>query len=158
MAVTGRAHLGRIGVKNRLVMGLVIFGEDLVKLRIGLVAVHLAGFLGHLDAAVRHERTLQGLVGLEAHDLLEILQGLVNIPRAVARKARNDLRLLIENAALCALLLLELLEPSPELVRRFGRPFEEALVPVIRCVVVLNEIADVALFLPDPSLEAIPRS
>ena len=47
-----------------------VVGKDLVQLLAGLVAVGGAGLLRHLDAAVGHESTLEGLVGLQAHDLL----------------------------------------------------------------------------------------
>ena len=67
--VAGGTHLGGVAVEHRLVVGLVVFGKDLVEFCAGLVAVLLAGFLGHLDTAEGHEGALEGLVGLKAYDL-----------------------------------------------------------------------------------------
>ena len=67
----------------------------------------------HLDPAVRHERTLQRLVCLEAHNLLQILHLFIDVSRAVCRQAGYNLCLHIENAAFGALFLLELLQLSP---------------------------------------------
>ena len=64
VGVAGLLHLGGIGIKNRLVVGLVVVGEDLVQLGTGRVAIGGAGLLRHLNAAIGHEGTLQGLVGL----------------------------------------------------------------------------------------------
>ena len=156
MAVAGFPHLGGVGVKDSLVVGAGVLSEDLVELCAGLIAVGGAGFLGHLDAAVGHESPLQGLVGLDAHDLLQILQVLINVAGAVRGQAADHVGLHVQNAALGALFLLQLLQGVPELVGGVGRTCQEALVPVVRSVVLLDEVTDVDFFFPNAALKAFP--
>ena len=62
----------------------------------------------------------------------------------------------IQNAALCALFLLELLNLAPQLVGGVSRACEEGLVAVVRCVVVLDEVTCVYFFLPDLAFKTFP--
>ena len=73
VGMAGRLHLRGVGIKHSLIVGAGVVGKDLVQLGAGLVAVGGAGLLCHLDAAVGHEGALEGLVGLQTHDLLQIL-------------------------------------------------------------------------------------
>ena len=82
MRMAGSAHLRRIGIKDSLVMSLVILIENLVELRVDLVTVGLCRFLRHLDAAVWHECPLQRLVCLKTDNLLQIFHGLIDVARA----------------------------------------------------------------------------
>ena len=103
----------------------MIVGKDLVKLCRGLIAVHLAGLLSHLDTAEGHECSLQGLICLKTDNLLEILHGIIHVSCAVSEDIGNNLCLHIENAALCSLFLLQFLELAPELICCFCRTCEE---------------------------------
>ena len=107
VGVAGFLHLGGIGIKNRLVVGLVVVGEDFVQLGAGRVAIGGAGLLRHLYAAIGHEGTLQGLVGLQTHNLFQVLVGLADIAGAIGQRAGDHLRLHIQHAALGPLLELE---------------------------------------------------
>ncbi len=156
VAVASGAHLRRIGVEDGLVVGLVVLVEDLVVLIVHMEAIGLGRLLGHLDAAVGHEGTLEGLVGLKAHNALELGVVGVDVARAVGGQARDDLGLAVENAAVGALGGLELLHTAPKLVGRLGRTGEEALVAVVGGVVVLDEVANIDVVLPVASLEAVP--
>ena len=156
VAVAGPLHLGGVGVKDGLVVGAGVFGKDLVQLGAGLVAVGGAGLLGHLDAAVGHKGPLEGLVGLQADDLLKVLQIFVDVAGAVGGQAADHLGLHIEDAAFGALFLLQLLQSVPELVGGLGGACQEALVPLVGGVVFLDEVADVDFFLPDAALKAFP--
>ena len=156
VAVAGSAHLGGVGVKDGLVVGLAVLVEDLVILGVDLVAVALGRLLGHLDAAVGHEGALQGLVGLETNDLLEILELGVNVAGAIRGEARDNLGLAVKHAAVGALLLLELLDLAPELVGGLGGAGEERLVAVVLGVVALDEVADVHVVRPVTRREALP--
>ena len=127
-----------------------------MQLRRGLVAVGGAGLLCHLDAAVGHECTLQGLVGLQADDLLQIFQALVDVAGAVCGQAADDVGLHIQHAALGALGLLQLLQCAPQLIGRFSGVGEEAFIAVIGRVVLLDEVADVDFLFPDAALKAFP--
>jgi len=156
VGVAGGLHLGCVGVEHGLVVGAGVVGKDLVQLLAGLVAVGGAGLLGHLDAAVGHESTLEGLVGLQAHDLLQILQVFVNVAGAVGGQAADDLRLHVQHAALGALGLLQLLQGTPQLVGRLGGAGQKALVAVIRGVILLDEVAHIDFLFPDAALKAFP--
>ena len=154
--MAGRAHLGSVGVKDGLVVGLAILVEDLVILGVDLVAVALGRLLSHLDAAVGHECALEGLVGLEANDLLEVLELGVDVAGAVRGEAGDDLGLAVKHAAVGALLLLELLNLTPELVGGLGWTGEERLVAVVLGVVALDEVANVHVVRPVTRREAMP--
>ena len=156
MGVAGGLHLGCVGVEHGLVVGAGVVGKDLVQLLAGLVAVGGAGLLGHLDAAVGHESTLQGLVGLQADDLLQILQVFVNVAGAVGGQAADDLRLHVQHAALGALGFLQLLQGTPQLVGRLGGAGQKALVAVVGSVILLDEVAHIDFLFPDAALKAFP--
>ncbi len=156
VAVAGLAHLGRVGVKHRLVVGAGVLGKDLVQFGAGLVAVGGAGLLRHLDAAVGHERALERFVGLQADDLLQVFERGVDVTGAVGRQAGDDLGLHIQHAALGALFFLQGLQRAPQLVGRVGRPGEETLVAGIGFIVFLDEVAGVDFLFPDAALKAFP--
>ena len=113
-------------------MGGHILGEDLLQLGIHLIAVGLGSLNGHLNAAVGHEGTLQGLVGLDADDLA------------------------VQNAALGALFLLQLLQSAPQLVGGLRGVSQEGLVTVIGLIVLLNEVTDIDFVFPDTAFKAVP--
>ena len=64
----------------------MIFRKDLVQFFAWRIAIGRAGLLRHLDAAIRHECTLQRLIGLKADDLLQILPLFFDIARSVSRQ------------------------------------------------------------------------
>ena len=74
VAVACAANLRRVGVEDRLVVRLVVLREDFVQALARLVAVVPARLLRHLDAAVGHEGTLQGLVRLQTDDSFQIFE------------------------------------------------------------------------------------
>ena len=156
MAGAGRAHFGRVGLEHCIGVGQVIFGEDLHQHGIGLIPGLTAAFDGHLDAAVGHEGPLEGLVGLQAHDLLQVLEVLADISGAVAGDGGHNMCIHVQHAALGAFFLLQLLKGCPKLVRRFGGAGEETFIAVVGGVVGLDEVADVYFFLPQGAEEAVP--
>ena len=84
VAVTRALHLGGVGVKYSLIVGFMVIGKDFYQVLIDCVAVGGSRLNRHLDAAVGHERALEGLVGLKSDDLFQILHALVDITGAVA--------------------------------------------------------------------------
>ena len=156
VGVAGLLHLGGIGIKDRLVVGLVVVGEDLVQLGAGRVAIGGAGLLRHLNAAIGHEGTLQGLVGLQTHNLLQVLVGLADIAGAIGQRAGDHLRLHIQHAALGPLLELERLQIRPQGIGGIGGACQEALVPVVGEIVILDEFPDVDLIAPLGAMESVP--
>ena len=147
------AHLGRVGVVDALVVRLVVLRKDAVQLGVRRVAVGRQRLLGHLDAAVGHEGALERLVGLEAHDLFEIL---VEVARLVRGDGRDDVGIHVEDAALGALFLLEGLELGPEGRRGLGRVCQKRLVAVIGRVVEPDEFGRVDFLLPVAARETFP--
>src|SRR5699024_2295436 len=91
-------------------------------------------------AAEGHDGALEGLVGLQAYDLLEVL---VDIAGGMGRDVGDDLGVKIEDAAGGALLLHQVQDLLPELFGALGGAGQEAAVPVVGGVVFLNEFADV---------------
>ena len=156
VAVAGLLHLGGVGIEHGLIMGAGVLGENLMQLLAGLVAVGGAGLLRHLDAAVGHEGALQGLIGLQADDLLEVLQLGVDVAGAVGGQAGDDLGLHVQHAALGTLGLLQLLQRAPQLVGSVGRTGEETLIAVIRGVVLLDEVTSVDFLFPNAAFKAFP--
>ena len=80
MRAAGKAHFGGVYVIHAVVVRLAVFCEYILHPGIYLVAVHIERLLGHLYTAEGLQRTLEGLVGLQADYLFEIL---IYIARAV---------------------------------------------------------------------------
>ena len=156
MAVACLFHLGGVGIKHSLVVGTGVFGKDLVQLFTGLIAVGRAGLLCHLDAAVRHERTLEGFIGLQADDFFQVLQLGVDVAGAVGGQAGDNLGLHVQHAALGALFFLKLLQGTPQLVGSVGGASQEAFVTVVGGVVLLDEVAGVDFLFPDTAFKTFP--
>ena len=156
VGLAGRAHFRRVRHEDRVGVRQVIFGEDLVQFGSGGVTVLGAGLFRHADAAERHESALQRLVRLKTHDLLQILQVFVDVAGLMGSQGRNNLGVHIQDAALGAFFLLQLLQSAPQLVGRFGRADQEGFVTVVRLIVLLDKVTNVDFFLPDGTLEAIP--
>ncbi len=156
VGVAGCFHLRGVGIEHSLIVGAGVVGKDLVQLRRGLVAVGGAGLLCHLDAAIGHKGALEGLVGLQADDLLQILQTFVNVTGAVSGQAADHIGLHVQHAALGALGLLQLLQGTPQLVGRFGGAGQERLVAVVRGVILLDKVTHVDFFFPDTAFKAFP--
>ena len=68
----------------------------------------------------------------------------------------NNVGIHIQNTALGALFLLQLLQDPPKLVGCFGGACQEGLVAFIGLVVLLDEIAYIDFFLPQSALKTIP--
>ena len=153
------ANFRSVAVEHSLVVslvGLVVVGKDLVEVCARLVAVLLAGFFGHLDAAERHEGALQRLVGLQTHDLFQVLEAFADVARLMARDRRNDIGVHIEHAALLAFFSLQFLQLAPQLFCCVGRACKEGLVSFVGGVVTLNKVADVDFALPKSTFKAFP--
>ena len=156
LIMTGFLHLRCVYIEYRLVVRLMIFGKNLMKLFRRLIPVSCAGLLRHLDTAIGHERAFQRLVRLKSYDLFQLLLFFYNICRRVGCNTGYYLCLHIEDAALGALLLLKLLQLAPELFGGICRPLQKRLIALIGCIVVLNEVSYIHVFFPVSSTEAIP--
>ena len=150
---TSGANLGRIGIEDTLIVGLVIIRKDLVELGIGRIAVGLAGLFGHVDTAERHESALERLIGLETDDDLKVL---VEVTRIVGGDGGDDIRIHIQDATLCAFLLLESLQLCPKDMRTFFGVCEEGGVAVVLRVVFADEVGNIDLMLPIAGDKGVP--
>ena len=120
---------------------------------VGRVSVHLECFLSHLDTTIRHKCSLKWLVCLKTYDLLKILCLWINVTRTICCNAGYNICVLLQYTTVVSLCLLKSLKLIPELVRSICWSCKEALVSIIRCVVVLDEVSYVALFLPESTCE-----
>ena len=156
MIVTDQLHFVRVSVKDTVIMGLMILAEDLVQLFRRFITICCARLFGHFDASVRHKRTLQRLICLQAYDSFELLSAFTNISRAISRKTRNHFRLHIEHSAFGAFFLLESFQDSPQFVGGCCRTCKKVFVAIVSGVVVLNKVTDIHLICPFGSFEPSP--
>ena len=96
------------------------------------------------EAAVRHDGPLERRVGLQADDDLVLA---VDVAGRVGGDRAGNLRD-VEHALL-ALLDEQFVQRVPDLLRARGRRREERPVALVRAVVLLDEVADVDLLLPE---------
>ncbi len=141
-----------VGVEHPFVVGLPVLRERLYDVGLGLVAVGLERAQDHPEAAVRHDRALERGLGLETDD---DLVRTVDVPRTVRRDRAWNLGD-VEHALL-PLLEEELVEPFPDRERARGSGREERRVSLVRLVVLLDEVPDVDLLLPQARPEPAPR-
>ena len=145
------ADVGGVGVEDALVVGLPVLREGLDHVGVGLVAVGLERTEDHAEAAVRHDGALERGLGLQAdHDL--VLP--VDVPGTVGGDRARHLRDVED--ALLALLHEQRLELRPDRPRAGGRRGEEGAVALVRLVVLLDEVPDVDLLLPEAPAEPVP--
>ena len=147
------ADVRGVGVEDAFVVGLPVFREGQDDVRVGLVAVGLERAEHHAEAAVRHDRALERGLGLEAdHDLVRP----VDVARPVGGDRARHLRDVED--ALLPLLYEQRLELRPDRLRAGGRRGEEGPVAVVRLVVVLDEVPDVYLLLPQATVGTRARA
>ena len=149
-------HLRGISIKHAVIMSFAILMENLVQLLWWLVAVCCTSLLCHLDTTVRHEGTLQRLIGLQTNYLLQLLSTLANIGSTISCQSWNNFCFHIKHTTLGTLLLLEFLQHSPKGVGSLSRFCQERLIAVVASVVVLNEVTKIHFTLPLVSLETSP--
>ena len=146
-------HLGGIGVKHAGVVSLAMGGEELFHLRIDGIAVVRTSLLRHTDAAVGHHRALEGLVGLEANDLLFLF---IQIAGAVGGDGRDDLGVHIQHTAGFSFLPGQFHNLIPQIQCILRRSLEEVLVAVVGCIVMADKAADVDLPHPGAAFKSTP--
>ncbi len=150
-------HLDLLGVdaEDAVVVGLAVLGEDLLDLRIRLLAGLLDGLLDHAPAAVRHHGALAGDVGLQADDHVVDVRGI-----DVAGRERVDAGRGVGVDVVDALLAFHgqvvVVQVLPQVLGLVGCVSQERFVALVRRVVLLDEIADVNVLLPVALGEAFP--
>lgn len=149
-----RAHLGRIGIEDALVVGFANFGEQLHDLARQLEAVRFASIHDHLDSAERLNRPFQRSVGLQADDLLFVL---IDISRSMGSDRRYRPKIDIQNAPVVPLHLRQHLDLLPQRRSRRRRSGQKPFVSRIRGNIAIQEIFDVDALLPTSGSESSPR-
>ena len=79
MIVANELHLWSISIEYTIIVSLAILVENLVELLRWLIAVCCTSLLCHLDTTVWHESTLQWLISLKTHYLLQVLGALTDV-------------------------------------------------------------------------------
>ena len=153
MAGAAGPHFGRICVEHARVVRFAVCCKKFHDLRVHMIAVVLAGLLRHADAAVGHQRPLERLFRLKAHDGLFLL---VQIARRVGGDGGDDAGVHVQHAARLALGSGKLQHLLPKRLRVLRRPGKERVVPVIGCIIFLDEVPDVDFFFPYAGHKAGP--
>ena len=149
----GTQHVFGVGVEHALIVCAAVFAEHTLNFRIDLVAVFFERLGGHADAAKRHHRPLQRLVGLQTDNLFAFL---INIAGRMRGDIADDVGIGIDDATLGDFLLVELKHLIPDIHRALGRRGEERTVTEIRRVIAVNEVANVDFLRPESALKALP--
>ena len=151
------SYLDLLGVdaEDAVVVGLAVLGEDLLDLRVRLLAGLLDGLLDHAPAAVRHHRTLAGDIGLQAdNDVVDL--GGIDVTGREGVNAGRDVGVDIVDALLALDRQVVVVEVLPQVLGLVGRVGQEGLVTGVRGVVLLDEVANVDVLLPVAFDEAVP--
>lgn len=96
MRRTRRAHFGRIGVIDAVVVRLAVFRKDFFDFGIEGIPVHVERFFRHADSAKGLQRALERLIRLQAHDFFEVF---VEIARRVRSERRDDFGIRVQHTA-----------------------------------------------------------
>ena len=153
MGASAGPHFRGIGVKYARIVCLSVGGEKFLNLRVQRITVVRAGLLRHADAAVGLQRAFERLVRLHADDFLLLF---VQIAGRVGGDGGDHLRVHIQDASCFPFLPGQLHDLIPEILCILCGRGEKGLIPVIRVVIFLNEVAHVDLALPFPTDKTIP--
>ena len=156
LVVAGDLDLLGVHAEDAIIVGLAVLGEDLLDLRIRLLAGLLDGLLDHAPAAVRHHRTLAGNVGLQADDHVVHLRA-VDVAGRESINVGRGVGIHVVDALLALHGQVVVVEILPQMLGLFGRTGKEGLIALVRRVVLLNEVTHVDIVLPMAAFEAVPR-
>ena len=145
-----------VDAEDAVVVGLAVLGEDLLDLRIGLLAGFLDGLLDHAPAAVRHHGALAGHVGLQADDHVVDFRRF-DVAGREGVDACRGVGVNVVDALLALHGQVVVVEVLPQMLGLLGGRRQEALVALVRGVVLLDEVSNVDILLPVALGEASPR-
>ena len=145
-----------VHTEHAVIVGLAVLGEDLLDLRIRLLAGFLDGLLDHTPAAVRHHSALAGHVGLQTNDHIVDFRG-VDVASREGVDASRGVGVHVVDALLALYSQVVVVEVLPQVLRLLSGRSQEALITLVRGVVLLDEVADVDILLPVALGEAGPR-
>ena len=136
-------------------MGLAVLGEDLLDLRIGLLAGFLDGLLDHTPAAVRHHGALARHIGLQTDNHIVDFRG-IDVAGREGVDARRGVGVHVVDALLALHGQIVVVQILPQVLGLVGGVSQEGLVALIWRVVLLDEVADINVLLPVALGEAFP--
>ena len=134
-------------------MGFPVGGEEFLHVRVKSVAVIRTCLLRHADSAVRLQGTLEGRVRLNAYDSFF---GFIKISGTMGRNGGNDLGIHIQDTAGFSFFAAQIQYLLPKIQSILGRACEKSFIPVIRVVIVLDEITHVDFMFPIAANKTIP--
>ena len=151
----GGADTRGVNIKDRIVMGLAIFGKDLLDAIAGFLARLTDGGFHHAPAAVWHHGAFERDIGLQAHDNIIIGADItrrkgIDISRGLGIHVIHAVRALFGQV-----LGFEVVPHAQGFVSGAG---EEGCISLIRSVITLNKIADINGGLPWTGSETFPSS
>ena len=156
LVVAGDLDVLGVHAEHAVIVGLAVLGEDLLDLRIRLLAGFLDGLLDHTPAAVRHHSALAGHVGLQTNDHIVDFRG-VDVASREGVDASRGVGVHVVDALLALYSQVVVVEVLPQVLRLLSGRSQEALITLVRGVVLLDEVADVDILLPVALGEAGPR-
>ena len=156
LVVAGDLDVLGVHTEHAVIVGLAVLGEDLLDLRIRLLAGFLDGLLDHTPAAVRHHSALAGHVGLQTNDHIVDFRG-VDVASREGVDASRGVGVHVVDALLALYSQVVVVEVLPQVLRLLSGRSQEALITLVRGVVLLDEVADVDILLPVALGEAGPR-
>ena len=151
------SYLDLLGVdaEDAVVVGLAVLGEDLLDLRIGLLAGFLDGLLDHTPAAVRHHGALARHIGLQTDNHIVDFRG-IDVAGREGVDARRGVGVHVVDALLALHGQIVVVQILPQVLGLVGGVSQEGLVTLIWRVVLLDEVADINVLLPVALGEAFP--
>ena len=151
------SDIGSVGIEDPFVVRLAIFCECFDHGGIRLVAIGLESIDDHAEAAVGHDGPFERSLCLQTDDDLVF-------PIDVARCVRGDRAGNLRDVehSFFALLDKEFVQAIPDLFRALGSGRQEGSIALIGLVVLLDEVANIDLFLPETrpksaSTASLPR-
>ena len=127
-----------------------------MELRIWCIAVGGAGLLCHFDSSVGHKGSLQGFIGLQAHNFFQALQFLFDIGGGISIDSGNHFSFHIQYAALLPFFFLQTLHIVPKDLGVFCGLLQEVCIPVIGSIVSLDKVSDIHILYPVTFCKTIP--
>ena len=155
LVVAGDLDLLGVHAEDAVVVGLAVLGEDLLDLRIGLLAGFLDGLLDHTPTAVRHHGALARHIGLQTDNHIVDFRG-IDVAGREGVDARRGVGVHVVDALLALHGQIVVVQILPQVLGLVGGVSQEGLVALIRRVVLLDEVADINVLLPVALSEAFP--
>ena len=126
-------------VKHAVVVSLAVF-EDALHFRVKLAAVFFHTGAHHADAAERHDGALEGLIGLQAHDLLQLFVDIAGCVEVISEMILVSKSSTPPAERSC---FISSSTSFHSLVVRSVGPAREAGIAIVGRVVFLDEFADI---------------